>query len=407
MFDLKNINLRKVETLTLILIAVALPLSIAAVNIALGIGLLLVCYRLLTDRSAIRQIFRGITIPLLIYLAVDLFATLFSGFPVHLKSFIEDKWVLTAYFVMLLLPRGENDRKLAVSALIISGSLMAAYAVFQTFSGWDFLRKQELEPFGGGYIAVGVFSHHLTYGGIALIVLITALVRTALHPGFRKSVIWYILTLLCGIGLFVSYSRSAIVGLFCGMGILIFTVNRKLRLKLVVGGLICLALILVLVPGLTDRFMNTFSTGEHNEGPRIRLWLTSLEIIKHHPVLGVGQGNFKLGFEKYHLPGFYHNSAHPHNDFLSVAVDGGVLALACFLAIWIFFFYKMSRLVKPGLGVDPEAWLPVAAMTAVVAILAAGMFQNYQSDAEVANILWFTIGLAFSKRNDNDKQKSD
>lgn len=392
-----NINWRKIEEATLILIAFFMPLSIAITNIALGLGVVLLIRRLIVDRSARQEISGGITLFLLIYLGLDLLATLVSGYEIHLVDFVEDKWVVLGYFVALVLCRRNVVLDRVVSAIIISGSVMAAYAIFQFITGYDYLRGQPLEPFGSGYIAVGVFTHHLTYGGIALIVTILALWRIiSVNPLKGKHLAKLMIVLLNCIGLFVSYARSAIVGLGAGLVVFIAIADRRLRKYAAIAAIIGLVLMVVIVPGLPQRFLNSIQGGEHSEGPRVRLWLTSLRIIEDNPFFGVGQSNFGNVFEQYKIPGEYHNWAHSHNDMLSVAVDGGLIALSAFLLLWVVFIIKAIKIIRSQKSDNRTKWMPKAGLTIVVSILVAGMFQNYLTDAEVANLVWLSVGLTFA-----------
>ena len=180
-----------------------------------------------------------------------------------------------------------------------------------------------------------------------------------------------------------------------GLAVFLYAGDKKLRKIVIIFSLISGLILLVMIPGTAQRFLNLISKGEHSEGPRVRLWLTSIEIIKYHPLLGIGQGNFDLGFEKYHIPGLYHNHAHPHNDFLSVAVDGGIISLSVFLIMWAVYVIKMKNLIdKPAY--HSASWIPIMGLSTVVSILLAGNFQNYQTDAEVGSLLWFIVGLTMA-----------
>ncbi len=401
-----SVDWHKIEEYTLILTAITLPLSIFAANVALSLSLLLLIRRLIFDRESIGHLSGGITIPLIFYLAVDFIAVFASGYPVHIADFFEDKWVLVAYFIAFGLARDPQMIGQAVWGMLAAGFLMAVYAVYQFLSGYDLLRGTELEPVSGGYMAVGVFTHHLTYAGIALIVFLTALSRALFEPRSWRKFWMPGLILLTGVGLFVSYGRSGLIGAIAGIAVLIAVAGKRLRGYLLAAGVAGFILMLAVTPGLTERFMNAFSSGEHSEGQRVRLWLSSVEIIKHHPIFGVGQSNFGLAFEKFHRPGYYENAAHPHCDLLSVAVDGGIIALVLFCFVWVTFFKKVIRVYRLASEGSTIDWIPSAGFAVAAAILTAGLFQNYLTDAEVANMVWFTVGLTMSAVILNSKLKS-
>jgi putative inorganic carbon (HCO3(-)) transporter len=237
----------------------------------------------------------------------------------------------------------------------------------------------------------------LTYGGMALIIaLITA--SAAIHlPGKRTKWLMMPLTILNLAGLAVSFARSAILGMAAGIIMLILQIHKKMRHYILLFLVLGVVLTALLIPGLRERFGNAFSSGEHSESPRVRLWLTSVEIIRHHPWFGVGQSNFGVAFDKYHLPGYYVSTAHPHCDLLSIAVDGGLLALGLFAWVMVAFFVKAVRGYRMAGGNAARRMVTGGGIAVVASILLAGLFQNYLSDAEVAGAFWFVVGLAMSQ----------
>ena len=85
-----------------------------------------------------------------------------------------------------------------------------------------------------------------------------------------------------------------------------------------------------------------------------RLWNT-VEIIKKHPIAGVGVGNFKVHYDKYSLMKLNTNDA--HNDYVQVVCELGIIgAYLAFLVILYAFqgaFKKCdvySTSLKAGLG---------------------------------------------------------
>ena len=74
---------------------------------------------------------------------------------------------------------------------------------------------------------------------------------------------------------------------------------------------------------------------------RINYWRTAISIIKDHPILGVGPGNFQEVFLKYKV-GLSTNTRYAHNIFLQMWAEAGILGFAgiVFLITSIFKSYK-------------------------------------------------------------------
>ena len=402
-----TINWEKIEAGTLIFTAASLPIGLAPANLGLGVGMLLVIRKLLVDSTTRKLIVGGITVPLLLYLGMYLTATVFSKYQVNIAGFFEDKWVVSAYFVALGLSGSLVIMTRALVIQIISGSVIAAYAILQFITGYDIIRAKELEPISGGYMALGLFSHHLTYGGVALIIFVIALTCLLFSKpkNYRNCLIF--MTTVSGIGLVVSYARSAILGLGAAFLIFFLTASSKMKLVLVGSAVVGVIGMLVVMPGMSDRFMKTFKGGDESETTRIRLWQTSAAMIGDHPMLGVGQSNFLYLFEKYKVPGYYDNHSHPHNDMITIAVDGGILTLLCFIGMWIVFFFKGTKLVLKLPHDSQKRWILLSGMAVAGSILVAGQFQNYLADAEVANMVWFSVGIMFGLNSTTNTSLSD
>ena len=397
-----KINWRKIEEYALLSVALSLPLSIALANITLTVAMLLTVRRLIWGSGSAKELIGGITIPLFIYIGVEFIAIFISDYPVHIGSFLEDKWVLSAYFVSFMLVRNSQTANRVVIGQLFAGALVAVYALYQFISGYDPLRKEVLEATSCGfYMAVAQFTTHLTYGGIALIVFLIALSKLIFSIKGTKNYWNYIITVLCAAGLIVSYARSALLGaVIAGLTIIAIT-EYKFKKYILLCSAAGLVLMFIIVPGLSTRFTNIFAGGEHGEGPRVRLWLSSIEIIKHYPIFGVGQSNFGEAFEEFHIPGRYVSIAHPHCDLLSIGVEGGIVAMLAFCFLWFVYFRKIINLIKSNSLDEYQFLIHRIGFIVPIGILLAGLFQNYLTDAEVANMVWFIIGLNMGllKRN--------
>ncbi len=86
---------------------------------------------------------------------------------------------------------------------------------------------------------------------------------------------------------------------------------------------------------------------------RIRLiaWRKSLDMIADRPVFGVGGGNWRLMQPEYRPEpirkekGFVYY-IRPHNDYLWIASEYGILGLLAFLSVFVFFWLYVLRILK-------------------------------------------------------------
>jgi len=84
-------------------------------------------------------------------------------------------------------------------------------------------------------------------------------------------------------------------------------------------------------------FQDTAQQAEHQSiGPRLVFWGNTVEVIRSAPWLGVGTGDFPAAYEevrKERTPEHHGNLDNPHNQYLLVAAQHGVLGLAACVAI--------------------------------------------------------------------------
>ncbi len=85
-------------------------------------------------------------------------------------------------------------------------------------------------------------------------------------------------------------------------------------------------------------------TQTDSQAERLLLWEKTIEMIKENPVLGVGFQNWKYQIPKYSLEGLRSeknevNVQRPHNDFLWIAAESGIITLLLYLFLMVYLIY--------------------------------------------------------------------
>lgn len=81
-------------------------------------------------------------------------------------------------------------------------------------------------------------------------------------------------------------------------------------------------------------------------GPRMVFWGNTWQLIKQHPLFGVGTGDFPAEYEKVRAertPNHWENVDNPHNMYLMVWAQSGLVGLIVFLGIFAALFAKNLR----------------------------------------------------------------
>ncbi|MFW6016980.1 MAG: O-antigen ligase family protein [bacterium] len=191
--------------------------------------------------------------------------------------------------------------------------------------------------------------------------------------------------------LFHTTSRGATIGFFVGIIVLISLLiwEKVNNLKTVIASVLILITIMILITPyiLPDSLMNKFNNiTEDIEShgslyTRVVMWKSSLYMMKSNPVLGVGIGNFKPNYHNYidnvikekNSNKISRDHDHPHNLFLHIGAEMGIIALIISLII-IYKVIKISlinfKTYNPG---NPGNYLALANLSSISALLVHSM----------------------------------
>lgn len=143
---------------------------------------------------------------------------------------------------------------------------------------------------------------------------------------------------------------------------------------------------------------------------RLPLWRGAAEMARARPFSGHGPGSFLASFQQFRPPEYYLSgvaapvSDHAHQEYLQLAAESGLAALALFLAFLAAVFTLVARFIRgsgPGAGPagpSPPArrFLAAGCLGGVSALLADGFFSTNLRTFTVAPLFWLTLGFAVS-----------
>jgi len=244
--------------------------------------------------------------------------------------------------------------------------------------------------------AEGFYSHSLTSGNnwaLSLILAYSLLIAKLWDS--KKEMIFYIFTtIVTAIGILSSGSKGPLI-----YSIIIITVSNLIFLGKR-GVFITLIIILSFTLGviksdtLQKRFYDIYKGFDNpytSTGNRVVLWKHSLTIIKENIFFGIGS-NFKKEIQKkVNFPLKW--KSHPHNAYLSIAVNNGIPALIALIMIFISIY---SKLLKVSDKNSDRGKFAIIAILFLTLYLMEGITENNFSDSEVKIFFWFTIGLLYN-----------
>ena len=153
--------------------------------------------------------------------------------------------------------------------------------------------------------------------------------------------------------------------------------------------------LLALVPfALTERFRSLFQEGTGTGFFRVSVWTSAVNMIRDHPLIGVGLDNFLYEYPKYILPEAWRepNLSHPHNLILDWWTRLGVFGVAV-LAWMIVEFFRRGLQVYRTWPDNAGRVLVLALMASMIDFLAHGMIDAAYFLPDLAFVFMLTLAL--------------
>lgn len=218
----------------------------------------------------------------------------------------------------------------------------------------------------------------------------------------RRKILFGIATIISILNVIFSFSRNAWLGLIVGYVALIFVFNFKLIYGAILGGGIALS-----IPKIINRLKEVGDTSQNLS--RVSLWKVAIEMIRDHPILGVGNGNYRTLYSKYYkdvekLGYKAHENFHPHNAYLKAQCELGVMgsvSLVGFLVSTLIKNNKFSNKVKNQF----YKYFYKGYTASIVAFIFMSLIDNFFSAPKVIAFFWIFIAVSNSyEYNVNNEQ---
>ena len=140
--------------------------------------------------------------------------------------------------------------------------------------------------------------------------------------------------------------------------------------------------------------MSLFDLGGGTTYRRLKLWEATLNMIRDHPLFGVGLDNFLYHYPRYMLPAAWQEPdlSHPHNILLDWWTRLGVLGVGALIWLEVAFFRLGLRLYR-SLGEGELRALVLGLMASMVGFLAHGLIDNSYFLVDLAFVFFLTLGI--------------
>jgi O-antigen ligase len=202
-------------------------------------------------------------------------------------------------------------------------------------------------------------------------------------------------TAIVGLGLVLTFSTGGWLGTVVATLVVVVALGyRKIAGWLAAAAALALIVVsgLAIAGTLPERLNPLRQTG----GFRLDLWLSSLEMLRDHPLLGVGLDNFVYLYQELYLregAAAEPSLSHPHNWVFNFWLSLGLLGLIAFVWLLVGFWQNARRALE-----DPSRrWIVAGALGAMADLLVHGLIDNSYFLVDLAFVFWLSLSLVTSR----------
>jgi O-antigen ligase len=291
---------------------------------------------------------------------------------------------LALFFIGTARTMGAGGARRLAAGLVGLGTIMALVGIAETATSWPGFYRMAGLPLPPDSTPLGPFSSKNHYAGWMLMTLalamgyLCAIVEGA--PGLpSKTPTTRLVLVQCALAVMAlamvqTRSRAGIAGFIVTtviMGGLLFRRHASTRTRtLVAVPLMLLPLTAIVVTGMqpiATRFAaETWSTAHG----RLPIWRQAATIARDFPVAGSGFNTYGRIVPRYPAADLDEPYEGAHNDFLQLAVEGGLLVGLPVLAALGIFAWETRQRFRDSIGDDATRWIRTGAVVGLLLMVA-------------------------------------
>lgn len=231
---------------------------------------------------------------------------------------------------------------------------------------------------------------------------------------YKYSIAVFIL-ILC---ILISRTKGAWLGLFVSIIVLLILIVRNRSLmpsrdlkKYLKFSAVVIAVLAIVTAGITLMLpvgsnpiiaeLSPITRSHLTIKGRELMWGTTFNMIKDNPIIGIGVNTFRLNYQHYqgaflkenpeYIP-YLGSAESPHNQYLEIASEQGIIGLLLFLWINIIFFKEGFRIIHSESAVKEKA-LTIGIMSGASAILIHALVEFPLNLVPNAMLYWLYLGF--------------
>ena len=149
-----------------------------------------------------------------------------------------------------------------------------------------------------------------------------------------------------------------------------------------------------IIPSVSERFHSLTNVKDRSLNDRLYMWDAAWREFLDHPLLGIGPGNSPVVDEHYKRPEMhmFGNTKHPHNSFLQLLSETGLVGFAAYILLYTRIVYLLYQEYR-----KTESQFALAMLMSIFTVQACALTENFLFGVlAVKQSDWFLIGTALS-----------
>lgn len=352
-----------------------------------------------------------VTISILFYLIWLFITSITSEIPlVSIKFLLAKLWfIVPFYFLATQVFKNIKNFKIFSWAYMISLCIVIVYTTIK-HSAYAF--DEEI----GHWIMDPFYNDHTAYG--AMIAFFVPVISGFLFDKSYSNVqrlFTLIVFVIILIGLYLSYSRAAWLGIVAAIGILL-VLKFKIKFKWVaLVGIVSLSLFLMLRTQIIMKLeknkqdtsqnftehvqsISNISTDASNL-ERINRWTSAFRMFNERPFFGYGPGTYQFcyapyqySYEKTIISTNAGNMGNAHSEYIGPLAETGVLGLLSVLAIAVSTFFTAYKVYLKSTN-KKVRFLSLIAFTSLTTYYVHGFLNNFLDTDKASVPFWGFIAM--------------
>jgi len=376
--------------ISLLILSIFLPFSISGISISVSLlflGYVILC---VGNRKIVLPADIGIRRVVYLMLIFILIMTISLIFSVDKISAVKRTVTVAGYFLVfinLLVCEDKNFVKKCLEILIFFCILHSVYAIIQFYTGIDIVNK--------GYQKysriIGIVGHFNSLAGI--LGLIFVVVASFFYLVKEKRFLNLVKSAVLLYAIILTFTRGIWLGILAAFLIIGVFLNRKFAFFVLL-----FLIVIFLIPQTKKRVFSTFKPGD--QIARIYFLKETPKLILNRLVLGYGPDSFRKVFYEHYPEFFEKGHFHPHNMYLHILFELGVLGFMSFLLLFYEILRQLSKAYN-NLSQTYTKALVLGSIGSVIVFLVYGLVDEPFRAHFAPYCLFFLLGVSFRFIEDN------